>query len=99
MQPLVPLVFHNLPSLYPLNLEEMIFYTCIYIVRTSSSQCACVTCARFYLGVSLLYEYQYRSSAKGKRERVSCPRICASSSVVRPRKREATETAEEMEAS
>ena len=23
MQPLVPLVFHNLPSLYPLNLEEM----------------------------------------------------------------------------
>ena len=30
MQPLVPLVFHNLPSLYPLQLEEMIFYTCIY---------------------------------------------------------------------
>ena len=28
MQPLVPLVFHNLPSLYPLHLEEMIFYTC-----------------------------------------------------------------------
>ena len=25
MQPLVPLVFHNLPSLH---LEEMIFYTC-----------------------------------------------------------------------
>ena len=24
----------------------------IYIVRTSSSQCACVTCARFYLGES-----------------------------------------------
>ena len=28
MQPLVPLVFHNLPSLYPPYLEEMIFYTC-----------------------------------------------------------------------
>ena len=27
------------------------------------------------------------SSAKGKRERASCPRICASSSVVRPRER------------
>ena len=39
------------------------------------------------------------SSAKGKRERASCPRICASSSVVRPREREATETAEEREAS
>ena len=26
-------------------------YIYIYIVRTSSSQCACVTCARFYLGV------------------------------------------------
>ena len=38
MQPLVPLVFHNLPSLYPPSF--------IYIVRTSSSQCACVTCAR-----------------------------------------------------
>ena len=25
MQPLVPLVFHNLPSLYPLHLEEMFF--------------------------------------------------------------------------
>ena len=35
---------------------------------------------------------EYRSSAKGKRERASCP---ASSSVVRPREREATETAEE----
>ena len=39
------------------------------------------------------------SSVKGKRERASCPRICASSSVVRPREREATETAEEREAS
>ena len=39
------------------------------------------------------------SSAKGKRERASCLRICASSSVVRPREREATETAEEREAS
>ena len=29
MQPLVPLVFHDLPSLYPLHLEEMIIYTCI----------------------------------------------------------------------
>ena len=25
MQPLVPLVFHNLPSLYPLHLEERFF--------------------------------------------------------------------------
>ena len=39
------------------------------------------------------------SSAKGNRERASCPRICASSSVARPREREATETAEEREAS
>ena len=34
-----------------------------------------------------------------ERERATCPRICASSSVVRPREREATETAEEREAS
>ena len=61
---------------------------------TSSSQCACVTCARFESYVTIS-----SSSAKGKRERASCPRICASSSVVRPREREATETAEEREAS
>ena len=62
---------------------------------SSSSQCACVTCARFYS----LYDTSSSSSAKGKRERASCPRICASSSVVRPREREAAETAEEREAS
>ena len=62
------------------------------------------TCARFYLGesqslISSLRIPSSSSSAKGKRERTSCPRICASSSVVRPREREATETAEEREAS
>ena len=31
MQPLVPLVFHNLPSLYPLHLEEMIFILVLLI--------------------------------------------------------------------
>ena len=30
MQPLFPLVFHNLPSLYPLHLEEMIFLYLFY---------------------------------------------------------------------
>ena len=79
-------------------------YIYIYIVRTSSSQCACVTSARFYLGESQSQYIRYdipssSSSAKGKRQRASCPRICASSSVVRPREREATETAEEREAS
>ena len=59
---------------------------------------------RPYVVVSMRMLYMcafrfYRSSAKGKRERASCPRICASSSVVRPREREATETAEEREAS
>ena len=47
---------------------------------------------RFSVTISLR---EYRSSATGKRERASCPRMCASSSVVRPREREATETAEE----
>ena len=52
---------------------------------------------RPYVVVSMRMRYMcaFRSSAKGKRERASCPRICASSSVVRPREREATETAEE----
>ena len=76
-----------------------------YIYISSSSQCACVTCARFYLVTlytisSLLASLRIpssSSSAKGERERASCPRICASSSVVRPREREATETAEERE--
>ena len=46
------------------------------IVRTSSSQCACVTCARFYLGDSqslyirsLLYEYRHRLRRRRERER------------------------------
>ena len=29
MQPLVPLVFHNLPSLYPPSFRRNDFYTCI----------------------------------------------------------------------
>ena len=36
----------------------------------------------------LLYEYRRRRRER-ERERASCPRICASSSVVRPREREA----------
>ena len=31
MQPLVPLVFHNLPSLYPPSFRRKDFYTCRYI--------------------------------------------------------------------
>ena len=31
MQPLVPLIFHNLPSLYPLHLEETIFILVILL--------------------------------------------------------------------
>ena len=37
MQPLVPLVFHNLPSLYPLHLEEMIFYTCFHFLTVPNA--------------------------------------------------------------
>ena len=39
-------------------------------------------------------ERESERARERERERASCPRICASSSVVRPREREATETAE-----
>ena len=43
-----------------------------FVVRTSSSQCACVTCARFYLGDSrsrFLYENTVRRRRERERER------------------------------
>ena len=58
-----------------------------YIVRTSSSQCACVTCARFYLGDSqslyirsllyaLLYVYRRRLRRRRERESVVPANLC-----------------------
>ena len=38
MQPLVPLVFHNLPSLYPPSFRRNDFYTCISIATQAEEQ-------------------------------------------------------------
>ena len=108
------ILVHHSPTVYPIiflpfssTVLDCIFislavigraHLVVSVVRTSSSQCACIyMCAFLFRRVSVTVSSL--SSAKGKRERASCPRICASSSVVRPREREATETAEEREAS
>ena len=49
----------------------------IYIVRTSSSQCACVTCARFYLGDSQSTRIPFVGERERRaRESVHRRRLC-----------------------
>ena len=100
--PLPPPLLHSLHHWTSASGRQRLNTAC-FIGRAPSARFPIVSMRMRYMRAFLFRRFSITISslrrrlrpARGKRERASCPRICASSSVVRPREREATETAEE----